>query len=150
MLKSVRPILLAAGLALAPSFGQAQESAVKLLPQDIPYKTVLVGYPQVATVYGDEKKAGFFVQRVKFAPGFKIMPHWHPDVERTVVVLSGTLYFAFGEKWDESKMNAYPAGTFFVEPPKSRSLRMGQGRPVEVQVQGIGPTGVTMVEQPKQ
>jgi quercetin dioxygenase-like cupin family protein len=146
----MRPIILAAGLALAPSFGHAREDAVKLLPQDIPYKAVFAGYPEVATVYGDEKKAGLFVQRVKFAPGFKIMPHWHPDAERTVVVLSGILYFAFGDKWDESKLNAYPAGTFFVESPNAVHFAWAKDGPVEVQVQGIGPTGVTMVEQPKQ
>jgi len=28
---------------------------------------------------------------------------------RTVVVLSGTLYFGSGDKWDESKFKAYPA-----------------------------------------
>jgi len=40
-------------------------------------------------------------------------------------VLSGTLYFATGDKWDESKFKAYPAGTFYSEEP---SLLMGKGR----------------------
>jgi len=114
------------------------------------FKSPIAGYPELATVYGDTTKAGIYVQRVKFPPSFKIMPHWHPDQQRTVAVLSGTLYFAFGDKWDESKMNAYPAGTFFVEPPKAVHYAWAKDGPVEVQVQGIGPTGVTMVEQPKQ
>jgi len=46
---------------------------------------------------------------VKFPPGFKVMPHFHPD-ERTVVVLSGTWYMGVGEEWDESKMKGYPPG----------------------------------------
>jgi len=149
MFKMPSYALLALGLTFLPVSASAQDSTVRL-PQDIAYKAALPGYSAVATVYGDENKAGLFVQRVKFAPGFKIMPHWHPDQQRTVAVLSGTLYFAFGDKWDESKMNAYPAGTFFVEPPKAVHYAWAKDGPVEVQVQGIGPTGVTMVEQPKQ
>src|SRR5215472_6727616 len=117
MLKMRPYALLALGVTFLPVSISAQDSTVRL-PQDIAYKATLPGYPAVATVYGNENKAGLFVHRVKFAPGFKIMPHWHTDAQRTVVVLTGTLYFAFGDKWDESKMNAYPAGTFFVEPPK--------------------------------
>jgi hypothetical protein len=47
------------------------------------------------------------------------MPHWHPDEWRTAVVLSGILYFVVGEQWDESKLKAYPAGTFYSEPPRT-------------------------------
>ena len=43
------------------------------------------------------------------------MPHWHPDEWLTAMVLSGTLYFGVGEQWDESKLKAYPAGTFYSE-----------------------------------
>ena len=44
---------------------------------------------------------------------------WHPDEARTVAVLSGTLYFASGERWDESKFKAYLAGTFYSELQRS-------------------------------
>jgi class 3 adenylate cyclase len=37
-------------------------------------------------LYGDPTKPGVFVERVKFAPGTKRLPHWHPE-ERTVTVL---------------------------------------------------------------
>ena len=32
------------------------------------------------------------------------------------MVLSGTLYFGVGTKWDDSKLKPYPTGTFFSEP----------------------------------
>jgi quercetin dioxygenase-like cupin family protein len=64
-------------------------------------------------------KPGVFVSRVKFSAGWKDPPHWHPDEVRTVVVLSGTLSFGSGDKWDESKSRAYPAGTFYSEPPRA-------------------------------
>lgn len=69
------------------------------LPQEIEYS----GAPdqlQSAVVFGDPTKPGLYVQRFRFPPGLKVPPHWHPEEMRTVVVLSGTLYYAFGENWD--------------------------------------------------
>src|SRR5262249_2368664 len=60
-------------------------------------------------LYGDPTKPSLFVSRVKFSAGWKDPPHWHPDEVRTVVVLSGTLYFGSGDKWDETKFMAYAA-----------------------------------------
>ena len=148
MFRNARNVLLAFGLALVPSFAQAQDSSVRL-PQDIIYKSPFVGYPQVAVVYEDPTKAGIYVQRVRFAPGFKIMPHWHPDEVRTVVVLSGTLHFAYGDKWDESKLQVYPTGTFFSEPPRAPHYAWAKDGEVIVQITGTGPSGVIMLEQAK-
>src|SRR5262245_64483427 len=82
-----------------------------------PYTTLFRS--QTVVLYGDPTKPGVFVTRVKFSAGWKDPPHWHPDEVRTVVVLSGTFYFGSGDKWDESKFRAYPAGTFYYEPPKA-------------------------------
>src|SRR5205823_4760445 len=54
-----------------------------------------------AVLFGDPSKSGVYVVRIKFAPGAKVMPHWHPDEVRTATVLSGTYYFAVGEQWAE-------------------------------------------------
>jgi hypothetical protein len=101
------------------SFGlvhaQEDQTGIFKLPQDIEFKGPLAGPPQTVVLYGDPKQPGLFVSRVKFSAGWKDPPHWHPDVVRTVVVLSGTLYFGSGDKWDESKFKAYPAGTFYSE-----------------------------------
>jgi quercetin dioxygenase-like cupin family protein len=78
------------------------------------------------------------------------MPHWHPEEVRTIVVLSGTLYFGYGEKWDESKLKAFPAGTFFTEPPRAPHFAWAKDGEVMLQITAVGPSGVTMVEQPKQ
>jgi quercetin dioxygenase-like cupin family protein len=141
--------LLALGLTFLPVSSDAQESTVRL-PQDVVFKSPIAGYPEIATVYGDTAKPGIYVQRVKFAPGFKIMPHWHPDEVRTVVVLSGTLYFAYGEMWDESKLKPLPVGTFFSEPTRAPHFAWEKDGEVMVQITGTGPSGVTMVDPPKQ
>jgi quercetin dioxygenase-like cupin family protein len=84
---------------------------------------------------------------VGFPPGLKVMPHWHPDEWRTAVVLSGTLYFGVGEQWDESRLKAYPAGTFYSEPPRTPHYIWAKDGEVIIQTTGMGPTGTTMIPQ---
>jgi quercetin dioxygenase-like cupin family protein len=102
-----------------PVYAQGGDTSVLKLPQDIEFKGALSGPPQTVVLYGDPTKPGVFVSRVRFSAGWKDPPHWHPDEVRTVVVLSGTFYFGSGDKWDESKLKAYPAGTFYSEPSKA-------------------------------
>ena len=49
--------------------------------------------------------------RTKFPDGYKIAPHWHPGIEH-VTVVSGTFNLGLGDKFDDSKGNAMPAGSF--------------------------------------
>jgi quercetin dioxygenase-like cupin family protein len=140
------------GLALAllgSVSGAAQDASSPILkfPQDIEFKGPLTGAPQTAILYGDPSKPGFFVTRVKFSAGWKDPPHWHPDEVRTVAVLSGTLYFASGDKWDESKFKAYPAGTFYSEPPRAPHYTWAKDGEVIIQITGIGPSGKTFIPQ---
>jgi hypothetical protein len=79
----------------------------------------------------------------------KVMPHWHPDTVRTVLVMSGTFYFAVGEQWDESKLKPYPAGTLYSEPAKTAHYAWAKDGEVILQVTAIGPTG-NMPIPPKQ
>lgn len=130
----------------ASAHAQGAGTNVLILPQDIEFKGP-TGKPQTAVLYGDPTKPGVFVTRVKFPPGFKDLPHWHHDELRTVAVLSGTLYFANGEEWDESKFKAYPAGTFYSEPQKSTHYTWAKDGEVILQITGIGPTGKTYIQQ---
>lgn len=145
-----RTYCLAAALVLAANasgYAQTPGSVVKL-PNEIEFKApVSAGATQVALLYGDPTKPGVYVTRVKFAPGQKSMPHWHPDEVRTVVVLSGTFYFGAGERWDESVMKAYPAGTFFSEPPKAPHFTWAKDGEVIIQITAMGPTGSTPIPQ---
>ena len=67
------------------------------------------------------------MSRVKFSAGWKDPPHWHPDEVRTVVVLSGTLYFGSGDKWDESKFKI-SGRHILLRASKGSALLMGEGR----------------------
>jgi quercetin dioxygenase-like cupin family protein len=138
--------LCAAGGTWVSAQSQDANTSVVRLPQDIVYKGV-PGAPQHVTLFGDSSKPGLYVDRVRFAPGTKVMPHWHPDPVRTVLVLSGTFYFAVGEQWDESQLKAYPAGTLYSEPVGTPHYAWAKDGEVILQVTAIGPTGNTPVPQ---
>ncbi len=124
----------------------AQQREIKT-PREIEFKAPFrPGGPDGATLYGDPNKPGLYVTRVRFTPGQKNMPHWHQD-ERTVVVLSGTYYFAYGEKWDESKLVALPPGSFLTEPPSVPHYNWAKDGEVILQITGFGPTSATNIPQ---
>jgi quercetin dioxygenase-like cupin family protein len=141
-----------AALLLAASVFPAQARdagpGIVKLPDQIEYKG-LPGTLQIATLYGDPAKPEMFVQRYKVPAGLKLMPHYHPDSPRTVAVLSGTLYYALGEVWDESKLKALPPGTFFTEPPKAAHFAWAKDGEVVLQLTSIGPTGTTIIKAPE-
>jgi len=66
---------------------------------------VLEGNPMGAT--------GDYTVRLKVPDGYKIAPHWHPKREN-VTVISGTLKVGMGDKFDESKMIAFPPAALHI------------------------------------
>ena len=139
-------LLLATICATGTAYAQNASGPIVKLPQEIVFKGG-DGPPQTVVIYGDPTKPGLFVSRIRFSPGWKDMPHWHPDPERTVVVLSGTFYVGPGEKWDESKMKKYPAGTFYSEPSKAPHFTWAKDGEVIIQLTGIGPSGKMAIPQ---
>lgn len=142
-------LIIALTLAIAVAHGQSAGFVVKLPSDKIDFKAPLAGLPQSAILYGDPKKAGLYVSRVKFPAGIKIMPHTHADEVRTVMIMSGTMYFGLGEQWDESKLEVYPPGTFFTEPGNTPHFAWAKDGEVIAQFTAIGPTGTTFIPQKK-
>ncbi|MGA2003080.1 MAG: cupin domain-containing protein [Terriglobales bacterium] len=93
---------------------------------------------QVAVIEGDPMaSSGDFTVRLKMPDGYKIAPHWHPKREN-VTVISGTFKAGMGDKFDESKMMTFPAGSFVYLDPDMHHYAMASGEAV-VQVHGISP-----------
>ena len=67
------------------------------------------------------------------------------DEWRTVVVLSGTIYFGLGDTWDEGKLKPYPTGTFLSEPKDTPHFVWAKDGEVIVQVTAMGPTATKMI-----
>jgi len=101
------------------------------------------GYEQ-ALIVGDPEKSGLYAAHIRFPAGLRIAPHFHPD-ERIVTVLSGTVYFGYGERFDETRMRALPAGSVWTEPARQPHFAWAKEGEVVVQVIGIGPSGTTPV-----
>jgi quercetin dioxygenase-like cupin family protein len=140
MLLAILLIVATAGAAYAQFLEQ-----ITRLPNEIEYQApVRPGAVPAVVLYGDMTKGGLYVYRVKFPAGFKVMPHWHGE-ERTFVVLSGTLYMGVNESWDETKMKAYPAGSFVSEPPKLPHYTWAKDGEVILQITGIGPASTTSI-----
>src|SRR5438094_8361275 len=89
----------------APAHAQNADTSVVKLRQDIVSKG-LPGAPQHVTLFGDSSQPGLYVDRIKLMPGLSVVPHWHPDMVRAVLVMSGPSYFAVGQQSDESKPQA--------------------------------------------
>ena len=142
--------LLALCTASAWHLAQAQVSGTALLqfPGEINFLGDSAG-PRYAVLFGNPKQSGFYVQRAKIPAGFKAPVHFHPEDPRTVTVISGTLYFAVGDTWDESKLRAYPAGTFYSESAKTPHYVWAKDGEVIIQIAAFGPTGTIVVEQAK-
>src|SRR5436190_23064752 len=66
---------------------------------------------QIAVLEGDLNKEGPFVFRIKMPDGYRVPLHTHPKMERATVI-SGTLNFGTGDKFDEKgAVLTLPAGT---------------------------------------
>ncbi len=138
------PLLAALTLAASAS----AEGFVAVKPADIAWTEVRKSPPLFrAYIQGDQEKPGAFTFRVRAAAGHKLMPHTHPD-DRVITVLEGTYWSAVGEVWDESKLIAFPSGSFYVVPAGiSHYSAVLEGETV-FQESGIGPSRNDMVPQP--
>jgi len=99
---------------------------------------------QLAVLEGDPSASnGDFTIRLKMPDGYRIAPHWHPKREN-VTVLSGTLKVGMGDRFDESKMGDFPAGSFAYLDPDMHHYVMASGE-VVVQVHGMSPLQINYI-----
>ncbi len=100
---------------------------------------------QAVTLVGDPTKAGeMVVNRVKLPPNYRIPPHTHPMAE-TVTVLSGSVGFGMGEKFDDKKGEMVKAGALFAQPAKHAHYVWTGKEGAVLQVQFIGPGGIDYI-----
>jgi quercetin dioxygenase-like cupin family protein len=96
---------------------------------------------KIAVLEGDPKLAAPFTMRLKLPPNLKIGVHTHPAVER-VTVLSGTFFFATGNKYDPAKAAAYRPGDGFIVPVGMPMYAYTGKEESIIQLHGIGPWGI--------
>lgn len=120
----------------------AKLAVVSLVPGEISWDTdpKLHGL-ETAVLAGDPNILAPYAQRIRIPANRKLAPHSHPNRAGMVTVLSGTLYFAYGDKFDETKLKEFPAGSFFTEPKGVFHYAMTKGGEVILQLNAIGHDG---------
>lgn len=93
---------------------------------------------QLAVLEGDPgANSGEYTVRLSMPDGYKIAPHWHPKREN-VTVISGSFKVGMGDKFEESKLMTFPAGSFAYLDPDMHHYAQASG-PTVVQVHGMSP-----------
>jgi uncharacterized RmlC-like cupin family protein len=137
-------LLAACALCVAASAVSAQDAGIVVTPSELQWRpSPRVPGLQGADVIGDSTKPGPYTQRVRFPANFMVHAHTHPE-NRQYTIISGTWYVGWGDKFDESKLKALPAGSFYTEPANVPHF-VATKEPVEVQISGNGPTAVMFV-----
>ena len=130
---------------MAAPMWAAEYTAV--MPPDIKWNDAPSIGPGVKTavIDGDPKSSGSFVMRLRVPPKTKVRVHTHP-ADENVTILSGTLYFAAGDKFDAKAAKPFGPGSYFS---------IGKGKPmfayttdneVIAQLHGNGPWGLTYLD----
>src|SRR6266478_1598385 len=140
-------------IAAVTSLVHAQEGQVRLSPPEINRLasanagagTSGVNGIQTRTLKGDATKRGIYTIQLTIPASVKIQAHSHPD-DRVATVISGTWYIGYGAKFDEAKLKALTAGSFYTEPPGVAHFAKTGNESVVLQITGNGPTGTEYVE----
>jgi quercetin dioxygenase-like cupin family protein len=125
--------------ATVPS-GFAAEDArgfVVVRPEEIVWQRSERG-PDIAVIYGDPAKEGFYIIRARFAPGVMSAPHYHPG-DRHVTVIAGTWWAGTGADFDRDKTVPLGPGSYMKHP--AGEVHFDGAKDVEaiVEIKGMGP-----------
>ena len=96
---------------------------------------------KIAVIQGPLNEAVPFVFRLKIPAGYKVPVHTHSAIEH-VTVISGTLHFAGGDKFDEASAKMLTPGSVAIMPAGHPMYGWTKEETV-LQVHGVGPWGIT-------
>ena len=99
----------------------------------------------IAIVAGSISASAPYAFRVRFPPGYRVMPHTHPDA-RIYTVLSGTWTIGLGEKFDSTALvSVRPGGTYVLAAGAPHFHYANAGEAI-AQVNGNGPTATVYID----
>ena len=123
-----------------PSQAEETKTLFSLTPSDMKWSQSPSPRPssgQIVMLHGDVEKPGLDIYLIKYPPNVRNPPHRHPN-EIYVIILSGTLYRGVGETFDESKLKALPAGSFYVTPANAPAYFLTKEDGVVFEVVSMG------------
>lgn len=147
MRTTIGAIGLAAGLSGLMAVPVSAQEYTSVMARDIKWQDApSIGKgAKTAVIQGDPKSSGPFVMRLKLPPNTTIGVHTHPAAEN-VTVLSGTLYFAAGDKLNPKAAKAYGPGSFFSIDEGKPMFAFSKDKEVTMQLHGNGPWGITYLD----
>jgi uncharacterized RmlC-like cupin family protein len=136
---------LVVGACLAGTVWAQHGSHTIVTPNDLKWADVAALPPgaKIAVIEGKMNEAGPITARIKLPANYKIPPHFHPVLER-VVVLSGTVNIGMGDKLDTQKTTPMGPGTVLLMPPKMHHFAWTTEETI-FQLNVTGPWGVTYI-----
>ena len=131
----------------AAAIAQSQPLTVK--PENVKWTDIkeLPGWKE-AILVGDPEKSGPYVQRIKIPPNALVPAHSHPDTEN-ITVLTGTFGIGEGSMVDRAKGQVLGVGSFYLLPANTVHFAWAGPKGAILQIHGVGPSGMTMVEPAK-
>ncbi|MFZ3202262.1 MAG: cupin domain-containing protein [Pseudomonas sp.] len=144
-LKSVViPLALLSGSLMASAAWAEEAALITATPGELEWTAAPSVGPgaMIAVIEGDLKTAEPFTFRLKVPANSNIGVHTHPVTER-VTVISGTFYFASGDKFDAAQAKAYQPGDTLIIPAGMPMFAATKDQEVVVQLHGVGPWGIT-------
>ncbi len=138
-----------AGAAIAlpmilPVVAETDGGFIRLLPEQVPYKSPLGAGPSQAIIFGDPSKPGIYVVRNRFPPGAHSNPHFHSQ-DRHATVIKGVWWTGVGEKLDFNAAVPLKEGSYMLHPANGVHWDGAGDEEAIVQIVGIGPVATTQV-----
>ncbi|MDX2264129.1 MAG: cupin domain-containing protein [Hyphomicrobiales bacterium] len=97
-------------------------------------------------IVGDGETNRLYSIMFRVPPNARIAPHSHPD-NRSCFVLTGLWRFAFGDRYDETKLLDLPPGSHYTEPGGRAHFAATGPQGALVQCTAVGPTATTFVDE---
>ena len=148
-LKTILATLAIAGVLAASALALAQSNLAALLtltPGEMKFVSE-AARPDLASavLVGDPSTAGIYAVHTRLPANLKLEPHSHSEAWRIATVLSGTLYYGYGDTFDETKLKALGPGSLLVEPRDAPHFAMTKDEEVMLHIVGEGPAGTNLV-----
>lgn len=146
-MKTIPAIGLAVALSGLMAVPLSAQEYTAVMQRDIKWQDAPSIAPgaKTAVIQGDPKSSGPFVMRLKVPPKTTIGVHTHPATEN-VTILSGTLYFAAGDKLDPNAVKAFGPGSYFSIEQGKPMFAYTKDKEATVQLHGTGPWGITYLD----
>jgi aldose sugar dehydrogenase len=146
----IEPVAAATADVAVPT--QSPEPQIRLAPDEIvaaaqAQKNPARPGPASVALNGDSSKPGIYTVQVTLPKHTTVPPHTHRD-NRTVFVVSGTLFVGYGEKRDPAALKQLPPGSYYTEPAATAHYTETHDEDVVIVITGMGPSDTHLIGGP--